>query len=117
MDISAISGVPEEHRKTRMVRIFVPARNAMQSGSYGTRNWKIEFDQRERWENPLMGWVSSADPLSTMNCEFNTVEQAQKFCEKNGWEYFVEKPHVPTFKKKNYGDNYSWNKRTRKSTK
>lgn len=59
MDITPLSGVPEEHIKTRMVRIFVPARNAMQSGSFGTRRWKIEFDVRERWENPLMGWTST----------------------------------------------------------
>lgn len=59
MDISSLSGVPEEHIKTRTVRIFVPARNAMQSGTYGLRRWKIEFDVRERWENPLMGWIST----------------------------------------------------------
>ncbi|KAK6179995.1 hypothetical protein SNE40_012223 [Patella caerulea] len=117
LDLSSISGVPEEHVKTRLVRIFVPTRNAMQSGSYGTRNWRIEFDQRERWENPLMGWTSSADPLSTVNVDFINLEDAEAFCMKNGWQYFVEKQKVPTFKKKNYGDNYSWNKRTRKSTK
>lgn len=54
-----LSGVPEEHIKTRMVRICVPARNAMQSGSFNTRNWRIEFETRERWENPLMGWTST----------------------------------------------------------
>ena len=58
-DIQPITGVPEEHVKTRLVRIFIPAKNAMQSGVYGTRRWKIEFDTRERWENPLMGWTSS----------------------------------------------------------
>jgi hypothetical protein len=30
----------------------------MQSGSYDERRWKLEFDTRERWENPLMGWQS-----------------------------------------------------------
>ena len=53
-----LSGVPDEHLKPRMVRIFVPARNAMQSGSYKTHTWRIEFDTKERWENPLMGWAS-----------------------------------------------------------
>ena len=59
MDISAVTGVPEEHIKTRLVRIYVPARNAMQSGTFGTRKWRIDFDTRERWENPLMGWSST----------------------------------------------------------
>ncbi|XP_067664915.1 NADH dehydrogenase [ubiquinone] iron-sulfur protein 4, mitochondrial-like [Haliotis asinina] len=117
VDITPLTGVPEEHITTRRVRIFVPARNAMQSGSYGTRRWRIEFDQRERWENPLMGWVSTADPLSTLNVDFSSKEDAMDFCEKNGWEYFIEEEHLPTFKRKSYGANFSWNKKTRVSTK
>lgn len=59
MDISSISGVPDEHIKSRRVRIFVPAKNAMQSGTDSIQLWKMEFDTRDRWENPLMGWASS----------------------------------------------------------
>ena len=54
-----LSGVPDEHTHDRRVRIYIPAKNAMQSGTYGTRRWRIEFDTRERWENPLMGWAST----------------------------------------------------------
>ncbi|XP_061172293.1 NADH dehydrogenase [ubiquinone] iron-sulfur protein 4, mitochondrial-like [Saccostrea echinata] len=116
-DISCLTGVPEEHIKTRRVRIFVPAKNAMQSGVFGTRRWKIEFDTRERWENPLMGWASSADPLSNMAVEFRSPEDAMDFCEKNGWEYYLEEKKEPKFKPKSYGANFSWNKKTRVSTK
>merc|ERR1711963_78089 len=45
-DISPLTGVPEEHLAPRMVRIFVPAANAMQSGTFGTRRWRMEFDER-----------------------------------------------------------------------
>lgn len=58
-DITTLTGVPEEHIKTRKVRIFVSARNAMQSGVKNTQKWKMDFDTRERWENPLMGWSST----------------------------------------------------------
>ncbi|XP_069137845.1 NADH dehydrogenase [ubiquinone] iron-sulfur protein 4, mitochondrial-like isoform X1 [Argopecten irradians] len=116
-DYSAITGVPEEHIKTRHVRIFSPARNAMQSGSFNTNRWRIEFDNRERWENPCMGWVSTADPLSNMNVDFTCAEDAATFCEKNGWSYSIEQKHEPTFKPKSYGANFSWNKKTRVSTK
>ena len=58
-DIAPVTGVPEEHIKTRRVRIFKPAKNAMQSGTNNTHRWKMEFETRERWENPLMGWQSS----------------------------------------------------------
>lgn len=54
-----LSGVPEEHRFERRARIFRPARNAAQSGWSGTQIWKIELDNRERWENPLIGWSST----------------------------------------------------------
>lgn len=58
MDITRISGVPEEHIKTRRVRIYMPPKNAMQSGTDNINMWQIEFDNRQRWENPLMGWCS-----------------------------------------------------------
>ncbi|KAK3097008.1 hypothetical protein FSP39_005554 [Pinctada imbricata] len=116
-DVAPISGVPEEHIKGRLVRIYVPTKNAMQSGVYGTRRWKIEFDTRERWENPLMGWTSSGDPLSNLNCEFNSKEDAITFVEKNGWKYYVEERKEMKQLRKSYGANFSWNKRTRTSTK
>ncbi|NP_001087349.1 NADH:ubiquinone oxidoreductase subunit S4 S homeolog [Xenopus laevis] len=117
MDISTISGVPEEHIKTRKVHIFVPARNAMQSGVQNTKRWKMEFDTRERWENPLMGWASTADPLSNMVLSFSSKEDAISFAEKNGWSYEVDEKRIPKLKSKSYGANFSWNKRTRVSTK
>ena len=59
MNISAVSGVPEEHIKGRLVRIYVPSKNSMQSGTDNVQAWQMEFETRERWENPLMGWASS----------------------------------------------------------
>ncbi|CAG5132780.1 unnamed protein product [Candidula unifasciata] len=118
IDITPLSGVPEEHIKTRIVRIFVPARNAMQSGTYNTRRWRMEFDQRERWENPLIGWISTGDPLSNSEVDFKSKEDAIAFCEKNGWEWIVEEPkRAEKLIRKSYGENFSWSARTRVSTK
>uniref|UniRef100_U3K884 NADH dehydrogenase [ubiquinone] iron-sulfur protein 4, mitochondrial n=1 Tax=Ficedula albicollis TaxID=59894 RepID=U3K884_FICAL len=117
LDITTLTGVPDEHIKTRKVHIFVPARNAMQSGANNTKKWKMEFDNRERWENPLMGWASTADPLSNMVLTFSTKEDAIAFAEKNGWSYDVEEKKMTKPKSKSYGANFSWNKRTRVSTK
>lgn len=58
-NVSAVSGVPDEYIKERVARIYVPAKNSMQSGTHGTKKWKIEFDGRERWENATMGWGST----------------------------------------------------------
>lgn len=57
-DVGYVSGVPEEHIKTRKVRIYQPAKSAMQSGTNNIHFWQMDFDTRERWENPLMGWTS-----------------------------------------------------------
>lgn len=118
VDLSAVTGVPEEHVKTRLVRISKTTKNVMQSGTDNTHNWVMEFDNRERWENPLMGWTSTGDPLSNMKIEFGDRAEAINFCEKNGWKWYLEaenktKPRGP----KSYGINFSWNKRTRTSTK
>ncbi|XP_061842561.1 NADH dehydrogenase [ubiquinone] iron-sulfur protein 4, mitochondrial [Nerophis lumbriciformis] len=117
LDISAVTGVPEEHIKTRKVHIFVPAKTAMQSGVNTTKKWKMDFDTRERWENPLMGWASTADPLSNMLLSFSSKEDAIAFAEKNGWSYDITEKRTSKPRVKSYGANFSWNKRTRRSAK
>ncbi|EDV26914.1 uncharacterized protein TRIADDRAFT_22290, partial [Trichoplax adhaerens] len=116
-DISEVTGVPMDEMATRIVRIYKPARNAMQSGTYATRLWILDFDNQERWENPLMGWASSADPVSNVYVQFDSKEEAIAFAEKNGWTYTVDSPQLPTMVPKTYGANFSWNKKTRVSTK
>uniref|UniRef100_A0A069DWQ3 NADH dehydrogenase [ubiquinone] iron-sulfur protein 4, mitochondrial n=1 Tax=Panstrongylus megistus TaxID=65343 RepID=A0A069DWQ3_9HEMI len=115
--IAPITGVPEEHIKGRRVHISLVPKNAMQSGTDNTQSWQMNFDTRERWENPLMGWTSTGDPLSNMQLYFSTKEDAIAFCDKNGWEWFVEEEKEYPEKVKSYGFNFSWNKRTRVSTK
>ena len=46
----------------RLVRIFQPTRNTMQSGGAKGEKWRIDWDVLPgagRWQNPLMGWASS----------------------------------------------------------
>uniref|UniRef100_A0A915BG68 NADH dehydrogenase [ubiquinone] iron-sulfur protein 4, mitochondrial n=1 Tax=Parascaris univalens TaxID=6257 RepID=A0A915BG68_PARUN len=118
-EVMDIAGVPEEHMEPRTARIFKPAREATQSGWNNTKAWKIELDNRERWENPLMGWASTGDPLSniSMNMDFASKEDAINFCVKNRWSYEVDEPHERHIKPKAYGSNFSWKARTRVSTK
>jgi len=116
-DVTPLSMVPELHIKHRRVRIFMPAKNAMQSGTNATKKWRIEFDAWERWENPLMGWCSTGDPLSNTIVEFSELEDAIAYCEKNRWNFEIEEPQKLRRLKKSYGENYSWNKRTRTSAK
>ncbi|XP_012273322.1 NADH dehydrogenase [ubiquinone] iron-sulfur protein 4, mitochondrial [Orussus abietinus] len=116
-NVGIVSGVPEEHIKTRKVRIYQPAKSAMQSGTNNIDFWQIDFDTRERWENPLMGWCSTGDPMSNMKVDFQSPEEAIEHCQKMGWDYYIQKPNRSQPKPRTYGMNFSWNKRTRVSTK
>eukprot|EP00092_Neocalanus_flemingeri_P008356 GFUD01009010.1.p1 GENE.GFUD01009010.1~~GFUD01009010.1.p1 ORF type:complete len:182 (-),score=58.05 GFUD01009010.1:297-842(-) len=116
-DVALTGGMPDEERKERVVRIYKPAKNAMQSGTAGIKRWKIEFDNQQRWENHLMGWASTADPVSNVLIDFADKEDAIAFAERHGWEYVLEDPKERAPKTKSYALNFAWNKRTRKSTK
>merc|ERR1712071_211035 len=100
VDIASITGVPEEHIKTRLVRIWKPVKNTMQSGTNNTHGWKMEFETRERWENPLMGWSSTGDPLSNMQLNFGTREDAIAYCENmdtsTAWKKLLISNHDPS---------------------
>jgi NADH dehydrogenase (ubiquinone) Fe-S protein 4 len=109
--------MPDQERRERVVRIYKPAKNAMQSGTAGIKRWKIEFDNQQRWENNLTGWASTADPVSNTLLDFADKEDAIAFAERHGWEYVLEDPKKRAPKTKSYALNFAWNKRTRKSTK
>ncbi|RIA90401.1 NADH-ubiquinone oxidoreductase 21kDa subunit [Glomus cerebriforme] len=106
-----ISGAPKEVLY-RTVRIFKPTRTAMQSGEHNTKHWRINFDileSSDRWENPLMGWASSADYMQALRLKFKSKEDAIYFAEKQGrWDYYVQEHKEPEFRKKMYADNYKY---------
>lgn len=106
VSVNEISGIPEEQISTRTVRIYKPAKTAMQSGIRQTKLWKIDFDVIEKWENPMMGWTTSADPLQAMQIKFESKEDAMAYCSRQGWQYVVDEPNETLLKKKSYADNF-----------
>lgn len=101
----------------RQVRISKPSKNVMQSGTANLNTWKIEFDSKERWENWLMGWTSSGDPVSNLILNFPTKESAIAFCDKNKLQWFVEEQPERKIRRKSYADNFAYNRRTRLGSK
>ncbi|KAJ8933798.1 hypothetical protein NQ318_009591 [Aromia moschata] len=93
-DITLINGVPKEYGRPRTAKIFKPPKNPMQSGTANIHHWEVTFDPKERWENPLMGWSSTGDSLSNMKLKFCTKKEAIAFCERNGWEWFVQEKRL-----------------------
>lgn len=59
-----------------------------------------------RWENPLMGWQSSADFMQGERMFFKSKEDAIAFAEKQGYEYFVQEPNERRIVPKAYANNF-----------
>ena len=90
-------------------RIYKPVRPATQSGTWGSHAWRMDWDvlsKGHRWENPLMGWQSSADFMQGTKVQFKTKEDAIAFAQKQGYEYFVQEPNERRVVPKAYANNF-----------
>ena len=90
-------------------RIFRSAKPATQSGTWHSHHWRMDWDilqKGHRWENPLMGWQSSADSMQGTNIKFKSKEDAIAFAQKQGYEYFVQEPNERRVTPKAYANNF-----------
>ena len=93
-------------------RIYMPARNAMQSGNARTKLWLLEFEPEvARAIDPWMGWTSSGDMRQQVQLEFATSEEAVAYAEKSAIPYQVFEPHKPAAKAKSYADNFRFDRK------
>ena len=87
-------------------RIYLPARNAMQSGQAKDK-WILEFEpESARQAEPLMGWTSSTDMRSQVRLRFDGKEEAIAYAQRAGLVYRVEEPKPATRKIVSYPDNF-----------
>jgi hypothetical protein len=94
-----------------LARIYRPAKSAMQSGRGQTRKWVLEYEPASRRDpDPLMGWSSARDTLNEVRLNFDTLDEALAFAEKNGLEYTLIEPHGRTAKIKSYADNFRYDR-------
>ncbi|PVH96030.1 putative NADH-ubiquinone oxidoreductase 18 kDa subunit [Periconia macrospinosa] len=106
---AVLSGAPVD-LQARTVRIYKPAKPATQSGDWHSHHWLMDWDvlpKGHRWENPLMGWQSSADFMNGHRIQFKTKEAAIEFANKQGYEYFVQEPNQRKFIPKAYANNFT----------
>ncbi|WFD07231.1 ndufs4 NADH dehydrogenase Fe-S protein subunit [Malassezia vespertilionis] len=108
--MSVVSGAPNSLHQ-RVVRIYKPNKSATTSGKGGTREWRVDFDALAasgRWENPLMGWASTADHQQALSMKFDEKEDAVHFCQKQGWDFFIQEPHKAHIPPKSYSDIFKY---------
>jgi hypothetical protein len=93
-------------------RIYKPAKTAMQSGTAKTREWMLDYEPEQPREiEPLMGWTSSGDMRQQVRLQFDTVEEAIAYCERNGIAYQVSEPKSPARRSISYSDNFAFKRR------
>ena len=93
-------------------RIYQPARTAMQSGRALTKRWLLEYEpESPRQVDPLMGWTSTADMRQQIALEFDSVEEAVAYAQKNAIPYQVFEPHPPRPRPKSYADNFKFDRK------
>jgi ETC complex I subunit conserved region len=89
------------------VRIYRPAKTAMQSGEARTKEWLLEFEPAAAAKrDPLMGWTSSSDMQAEVHLEFASKDEAIAYATRNGLAYTVVEPKPRRPIRKSYADNF-----------
>ncbi|RJL03402.1 ETC complex I subunit [Paracoccus aestuarii] len=97
-----------------LVRIYQPARTAMQSGTARMRGWVLEFPPSDAREiDPLMGWTSSADTQSQVRLRFDSRKQAEDYAREHGLDFVVQEPQrrAQNVRPRGYGENFATDRR------
>ena len=95
------------------VRIYRPAKTAMQSGKSGNaKAWVLEYEPAApKKADALMGWLGSDDTTQQVRIKFATREEAEAFAKRKGLDYQVIEPAAKKpVGSKNYADNFRFDK-------
>ena len=94
------------------LKIYKPAKTAMQSGQGKTKKWLAEYiSETDIVKDSLMGWNSSLDTQSQIKIVFESKEQAISWAKKNNYQFYVEEPKIKRKKPKSYASNFDINRK------
>ena len=91
----------------KKAKIYMPTKNAMQSGLAKNDKWIIEFYTKDSGIEPLMGWESSTDTLTELKLEFSSKDKAIEYAKKNKIKFEIIESKEKQFIKKSYADNFT----------
>ena len=90
------------------VKIYQPAKTAMQSGRARTRAWVLMFSTAlAQRRDSLMGWAGEGDTRGQVRLEFATSEEAVAFAARHGLSYVLEPARTRRVTPKTYAENFS----------
>ena len=85
----------------------------MQSGYKKTKSWTVEFSFDSSLDKDvLMGWNSSSNTNKQVSLNFDTLDDAKSWCDKNSYKYTIIDQTYRKIKPKNYASNFSNKRRT-----
>jgi hypothetical protein len=94
-----------------IVRIYRPAKSAMQSGRSNTRDWVLEFEPSDSLQtDPLMGWSGSHDTTRQLKVRFPSKEDAVAYAKRRGLSFRVQEPRERVVKPRAYADNFAYHR-------
>jgi len=94
-------------------RIFRPAPNAMQSGRGKSNKWQLDYEPASPQEiEPLMGYTATTDMRAQVKLSFDTLEEAEDYCRRNGIPYVVQPSHNRVPLRSSYPDNFRTDRKT-----
>lgn len=109
VSVADAASTPKSLTTQRTVYISSAARSAMQAGRLHEGVWRIDFDVQPRWENPLMGWTSSRDPMQGLVLKFPTQEAAIHFAQRQGWRWqLAQSTQEASWRQKSYAENFTY---------
>ncbi|MGY9025136.1 MAG: ETC complex I subunit [Candidatus Pelagibacterales bacterium] len=90
-----------------IVKIYKPAKTAMQSGRAKTRYWQLQFsDNSIQTKDPLIGYHGGSNTRNQIKLQFETKEDAINFAKSKNYDYEVLEPSARKIIKKSYADNF-----------
>ncbi len=89
------------------VRIYQPAKTAMQSGRGKTHQWVLEFvSEAPKTIDGLMGWTGSGETRNQLVLRFASKSEAIAYAKRQGYGYTVDEPHERLVRPKSYAENF-----------
>ena len=91
------------------VRIYKPAKTAMQSGKGNTHEWVLEPEAATAVTlDPLMGWSGSGNTAAQVALTFPTKDDAIRYAESAGLAYVVIETARHKVQRRSYADNFKF---------
>jgi len=89
------------------VKIYKPAKTAMQSGKAKTRLWHLQvMDDSNQSQDPLIGHHGGSSTKNQVKLQFDTQEDAINFAKSKNYDYEVIEASARKVIKKSYADNF-----------